>query len=159
MQRRQCIILQVPPWCRLLRVHILQLDSAGTDSLLGDYWMATQSYFQITLAGGGSYSTVTPPYQGVTKRCRLSCEPKCGGRGSQPLGTAVHRSPNKLWRYITPYLPYAPYQWNWHVRNCQFLSCSIQWAEQEGCCSSERGNMFKFHLYRKQLYKLRCKQY
>ncbi len=49
--------------------------------------------------------------QGVTKRCRLSWltnsalvyEPKCGGRGggvagSQPISTAVHRSPNKLWR-------------------------------------------------------------
>jgi hypothetical protein len=48
--------------------------------------------------------------QGVTKRCRLSWmtnsalvyEPKCGGRGgvagSQPMSTAVHRSPNKLWR-------------------------------------------------------------
>jgi hypothetical protein len=49
-------------------------------------------------------------YLGVTKRCRLSWltnsalvyEPKCGGRrgvrGSQPMSTAVHRSPNKLWR-------------------------------------------------------------
>jgi hypothetical protein len=48
--------------------------------------------------------------KGVTKRCRLSWltnsalvyEPKCGGRGgvagSQPMSTAVHRSPNKLWR-------------------------------------------------------------
>jgi hypothetical protein len=47
--------------------------------------------------------------QGVTKRCRLSWltnsaivyEPKCGGGGcggSQPMSTAVHRSPNKLWR-------------------------------------------------------------
>ncbi len=47
---------------------------------------------------------------GVTKRCRLSWltnstlvyEPKCGGRGgvagSQPMSTAVHRCPNKLWR-------------------------------------------------------------
>ncbi len=45
-----------------------------------------------------------------TKRCRLSwltnCtlvyEPWCGGRGgvagSQPMSTAVHMSPNKLWR-------------------------------------------------------------
>jgi hypothetical protein len=41
------------------------------------------------------------------KRCRLSWltlvfEPKCGGRGriagSQPISTAVHKSPNKLWR-------------------------------------------------------------
>jgi hypothetical protein len=62
------------------------------------------------------YSVVYPDYpqlgssQGVTKRCRLSWltnsalvyEPKCGGRGrvaeSQPMSTAVHRSPNKLWR-------------------------------------------------------------
>ncbi len=50
--------------------------------------------------------------QGVTQRCRLSWltnsalvyELKCwgGGRelraGSQPISTAVHRSPNKLWR-------------------------------------------------------------
>ncbi len=48
--------------------------------------------------------------QGVTKRCRLSWltnsaliyEPKCVGRGgvagSQPVSTAVHRSPNKVWR-------------------------------------------------------------
>jgi hypothetical protein len=48
---------------------------------------------------------------GVTKRCRLSWltysalvyEPKCGGRarggaGSQPMNTAVHKSPNKLRR-------------------------------------------------------------
>jgi hypothetical protein len=47
---------------------------------------------------------------GVTKRCRLSWltysvlvyEPKCGGSGgvagSQPVSTAVHRSPNKLCR-------------------------------------------------------------
>ncbi len=47
--------------------------------------------------------------QGVTKRCRLSqstnsplvYEPECGGRGgvagSQPMSTAVHRSPNELW--------------------------------------------------------------
>ncbi len=48
--------------------------------------------------------------EGVTKRCRLSWltnsalvhEPKCGGKGgilgSQQMSTAVHRSPNKLWR-------------------------------------------------------------
>jgi hypothetical protein len=48
--------------------------------------------------------------QVVTKRYRLSWltnsalvyEPKCGGRegvaGSQPMSTALHRSPNKLWR-------------------------------------------------------------
>jgi hypothetical protein len=47
---------------------------------------------------------------GVTKRCRLFWptysslvnEPKGGGRGgvagSQPMSTAVHRSPNNLWR-------------------------------------------------------------
>jgi hypothetical protein len=47
--------------------------------------------------------------QGVTKICRLSWltnsalvyEPKCGGRGrvagTQPMSTALHRSPNKLW--------------------------------------------------------------
>ncbi len=48
--------------------------------------------------------------QGVTKRMCLSWltnstlvyEPKCGGRwgvaGSQPMSTAVNRSPNKLWK-------------------------------------------------------------
>ncbi len=48
--------------------------------------------------------------QGVTKRCRLSSltnsavvfEPKCVGRGgvagSQPMSTAVYKSPNKFWR-------------------------------------------------------------
>jgi hypothetical protein len=54
---------------------------------------------------------VTTPFtQEVTKRCRLSWltnsalvyEPKCGDRGgvtgSQSMSTAVHRSPNKLWR-------------------------------------------------------------
>jgi hypothetical protein len=47
---------------------------------------------------------------GVTKRCRpswltnsaLVYEPKCrrrgGVAGSQPMSTAVHRSPNTLWR-------------------------------------------------------------
>jgi hypothetical protein len=51
-----------------------------------------------------------PTNQGVTKKYRLSWltnsarvyEPKSGGRGvvagSQPMSTAVHRSPNKLWR-------------------------------------------------------------
>jgi hypothetical protein len=47
--------------------------------------------------------------QGVTKSCRLSWltnspeyEPGCGWRGGvagpQSMSTAVHRSPNKLWR-------------------------------------------------------------
>jgi hypothetical protein len=56
------------------------------------------------------------------KRCRLYWltnsalvyEPKCGGRGgvaeSQPMSTAVHSSPNKLWRStVTPYLSYNLY--------------------------------------------------
>ncbi len=59
--------------------------------------------------------------QVVTKRCRLSWltnsalvyEPKCERRGScsgsQPMSTAVHRSPNKLWR-SPPYLPYVSHQ-------------------------------------------------
>jgi hypothetical protein len=50
--------------------------------------------------------------QGVTKRCRLSLltnsalvyELKCGGKGGgvagpQPMSTAVHMEPNKLWRF------------------------------------------------------------
>ncbi len=56
------------------------------------------------------YELVLIARQGVTKRCRLSWltnsalvnELKCRGRGgvagSQPMSTAVHRSPNKLWR-------------------------------------------------------------
>ncbi len=46
-----------------------------------------------------------PRTQGVAKRCRLSWltnSPNAGGggivAGSQPMSTAVHRSPNKLWR-------------------------------------------------------------
>ncbi len=36
-------------------------------------------------------------YKGLTN-CALLNEPKCGGEGvSQPMSTAVHRSPNKLW--------------------------------------------------------------
>jgi hypothetical protein len=38
----------------------------------------------------------------VLTNSALVCEHKCGGRGgvagSQPMSTAVHRSPNKLWR-------------------------------------------------------------
>jgi hypothetical protein len=57
---------------------------------------------------GTSCSLIISPaiclQQGVTKRCRLSWltnsalihEPKC--EGSQPMSTAVHRSPSKLWR-------------------------------------------------------------
>jgi hypothetical protein len=30
-----------------------------------------------------------------------------GVAGSQPVSTAVHRSPNKLWRYLTPNLTYV----------------------------------------------------
>jgi hypothetical protein len=55
--------------------------------------------------------------QGITKRCRLSWltnsafeyEPKCGGRGScrgRPMSTAVHRSPNKLWRSNSIFFTY-----------------------------------------------------
>jgi hypothetical protein len=51
---------------------------------------------------------VQEPQGGVTQRCRQSCltnsalvyEPKCGGGGvarSQPMSTAVHMEPNKLW--------------------------------------------------------------
>jgi hypothetical protein len=55
-------------------------------------------------------STELASGQGVTKGCRLSWltnsdlvyEPKCGGgggvAGSQPMRTAEHRNPNKLWR-------------------------------------------------------------
>ncbi len=57
--------------------------------------------------------------QGDTKRCRLSWltnnalvyETKCGGRGgvtgSQPMSTAVHRSPVQInFGDLTPYLNY-----------------------------------------------------
>ncbi len=55
-------------------------------------------------------SAINGNSRGVTKTYRQSWltnsalvyEPKCGGRGrvagSQPMCTAVHRSPNKLWR-------------------------------------------------------------
>jgi len=57
-------------------------------------------------------------WQEDTKRCRLSWltnsalvyEPKYGGRGgisgSQPKSTAVHRSPNKLWRSNSIFNPW-----------------------------------------------------
>jgi hypothetical protein len=56
------------------------------------------------------FSTDVHIRQGVTKRCRLSwlansallyepAQMQGGGvAGSQPMRTAVHRSPNKLWR-------------------------------------------------------------
>ncbi len=57
-----------------------------------------------------SYQMVVARARWVSKRCRLSrltysalvYEPKCGGGGGfagpQSTSTAVHRSPNKLWR-------------------------------------------------------------
>ncbi len=63
------------------------------------------------LASDGFRNNSIPELNRVIKRCSLSWltnsalvyEPKCGGgRGgvgrSQPMSTAVHRSPNKLWR-------------------------------------------------------------
>jgi hypothetical protein len=41
----------------------------------------------------------------------LVYEPKCGGMGGgvpQPMSTAVHRNPNKLW---APYLTYGGYRY------------------------------------------------
>ncbi len=77
-----------------------------------------------------TYNALVGEEQGVTKRSRLSWltnsaivyEPKCGGRGwvagPQPIGTAVNRSPNTLWRSnsifnlrregITRTRPYGP---------------------------------------------------
>jgi hypothetical protein len=64
------------------------------------------------------YTRTISAIQGVSKRCRLSWltssalvyKPKCGGwgwvAGSQPMSTAVHRSPNKLW-ISNPYLTYG----------------------------------------------------
>jgi hypothetical protein len=65
----------------------------------------------IAEVGKGLKPVTSKVYQGVTKRCRQFCltnnalvyDPKCGWRGgggvagSQPMSTAVHRSPNKLW--------------------------------------------------------------
>ncbi len=63
--------------------------------------------------GGGKCVQLAHWYGGVTKRCRqiwltncaLVYEPKRVGRGlvagSRPMSTAVHRSPNKLWRSIS----------------------------------------------------------
>ncbi len=70
------------------------------------YYFCLVTYFGFRWFGC-KYGTGT---QGVSNRSRLSWlinsvlvyEPKCGGRvgllGSQPMSTAVHRSPNKLWR-------------------------------------------------------------
>jgi hypothetical protein len=48
-------------------------------------------------------------YKEMSYILALVYEPKCGGRegvpGSQPMSTAVRRSPNKL----TPYITYASY--------------------------------------------------
>jgi hypothetical protein len=59
--------------------------------------------------------------KGVKKRCRLSWltnsalvyEHKCGGgeggvEGSQPMRTAVHRKPNKLWCSVADPDPNPP---------------------------------------------------
>ncbi len=90
---------------------LLQLFSVWMTSLT---W-ATRGRWPMTgteWAGGTAPPSTTPVRleQGVTKRCRLSWltnsalvyEPECGGSGgvagSQPMSTAVHRSPNKLWR-------------------------------------------------------------
>jgi hypothetical protein len=60
------------------------------------------------------------PSQGVTERCRLSwltnsalvCAPMRGEggpvAGSQPMSTAVHRSPKINFGYLTLYLTYVP---------------------------------------------------
>ncbi len=55
---------------------------------------ASQQHLKKNKAGGYNF----------TNRCRLSwlyepqCEGKGGSAGSLPISTAVHRSPNKLWR-------------------------------------------------------------
>jgi hypothetical protein len=105
---------------------------------------------------------------GVTKRCRLSWlnnsallyAPKCAGRGccrvpgSQPMNTAVHRSPNKLRRsnsifnlwlklrqmgtlgeHMRGVLPWLV-RWARHAGTIDFLSClgcSATWAGSKSC--------------------------
>ncbi len=55
-----------------------------------------------------------PPIWAQTKRCGGGGG---GVAGSQPMSTAVHRSPNEVWRSITPYLTYG-YTW----RRCRMAS-------------------------------------
>ncbi len=70
------------------------IDLSNIDWSLSKWFILTQR----------KWSIVVNRKQGVTKRCHLSwllIEPKCWGvlQGlSQSVQTAVHRSPNKLWR-------------------------------------------------------------
>ncbi len=85
----------------------------------GYFHQCTENKDIHPLARGAALSIISQLYfllhchicrQGVTKRCRLSLlansalpyEPKCGERegvaGFQPMSTAVHMGPNKLWR-------------------------------------------------------------
>jgi hypothetical protein len=71
-------------------------------------------------------------HQGLTRRCRLSWQthsalPKCGGNGrvagSQPMSTAVHRSPSKLLRSNSIFIQCSPlctYSQHFLFPNCSF---------------------------------------
>jgi hypothetical protein len=55
----------------------------------------------------------------LADHCSLVNEPNCGGRGgvagSQPMSTAVHRSPNKLWRSNSIFNPWAQGLYSAHM--------------------------------------------
>ncbi len=77
--------------------------------------------------------------QRVRKRCRLSWltntaliyKPKCEGRGevagSQPMSTAVHRSPNKLQRSISIFN-----LWQCSLRRYNIFSCCFGCSRRPG---------------------------
>ncbi len=91
--------------------------------------------------------------EGVTKRCRLSWltnsvlvyEPKCGGRGgiagSQPISTAVHRSPNKLWRSNSIFNLWGI---TFRKKRLEYWPCPSPWRAssrpQWRCCSRLPGS-------------------
>ncbi len=108
-QMKQCWIKYINIQNNPLLRNCLTLDFTCVQ---GDWWgwqPAGNRLQHNTSARPGS-SPLIRYYQGVTKRCRLSCltysalvnEPKCGGRGgvagSQPMSTGVHRSQKKHWR-------------------------------------------------------------
>ncbi len=82
--------------------------------------------------------------QGVTKRCRLSwltkneapscMSPNAGGGGvafalSQPMSTTVHRSPNKLWRSNSKFIPQSPTGSFTSAKLCWFLTQpAVDWS-------------------------------
>ncbi len=106
----------------LFFISLLHLNvklSSSKLSRYSDIWRAFGAIMYLLEPKEGGGRRNVGPNQGVTKRCRLSWltnsalvyEPKCGGRvgvaGSQPMSTAVHRSPNKLCRSNSIFSPLA----------------------------------------------------